>query len=163
MRVSFDVGLELELTVKEGDYHYDNYDQCFPWIRLSCEGDLADGLNTWEIKHIEPYSAKSAPPNSLSDALVPYIPYAQLEAEAKAFLQEYYPEALRVTPYGQPPVVVDPAVLAERLELSILTQRIREDALVFGQIYFVETEAEIFIDDAEVKKQIKEALQEKAG
>jgi hypothetical protein len=27
MRVAFDVGLELELTVKEGDYHYDNYDQ----------------------------------------------------------------------------------------------------------------------------------------
>lgn len=144
MRVSFDVGLELELTVKEGDYHYDNYDQCFPWIRVSCEGDLSDGLNTWEIKHIEPYSAKSAPPNSLSDALVPYIPYDRLEAEAKAFLQEYYPEALRVTPYGQPPVIVDPTVLAERLELSILTQRIREDASVFGQIYFVETDAEMF-------------------
>ena len=39
MRVAFDVGLELELIVKEGDYHYDNYDQCFPWIRISCEGD----------------------------------------------------------------------------------------------------------------------------
>lgn len=144
MRVSFDVGLELELTVKEGDYHYDNYDQCFPWIRVSCEGDLVDGLNTWEIKHIEPYSAKSAPPNSLSDALVPYIPYDRLEAEAKAFLQEYYPEALRVTPFGQPPVIVDPVMLAERLELSILTQRIREDASVFGQIYFVETDAEMY-------------------
>lgn len=44
MRVAFDVGLELELTVKEGDYHYDDYDQCYPWIRVSCEGDLSDGL-----------------------------------------------------------------------------------------------------------------------
>ena len=41
MRVAFDVGLELELTVKEGDYHYDNYDQCYPWVRISCEGDLS--------------------------------------------------------------------------------------------------------------------------
>lgn len=30
MRVAFDVGLELELTVKEGNYHYDDYDQCYP-------------------------------------------------------------------------------------------------------------------------------------
>ena len=144
MRVAFDVGLELELTVKEGDYHYDNYDQCYPWIRVSCEGDLSDGLSTWTITHIAPYNKKSAPQNSLSDALVPYIPYDRLEAEAKAFLQEYYPEALRITPYGQPPVVVDPAVLAKRLELAVLTQRIREDASVFGQIYFVEADAEMF-------------------
>lgn len=144
MRIAFDVGLELELMVREGDHHYDNYDQCFPWIRVSCEGDLSDGLKTWEIKHIEPYNPKSAPLNSLSDALVPYIPYDRLETEANAFLREYYPEALRITPSGQPPVAVDPTVLAERLELSILTQRIREDSLVFGQIYFVETDAEMF-------------------
>lgn len=100
MRVAFDVGLELELTVKEGDYHYDNYDQCYPWVRISCEGDLSDGLDSWIIKSIEPYDKKHAPLNSLSDALVPYIPYDRLETEAKAFLREYYPEALRITPHG---------------------------------------------------------------
>ena len=144
MCVAFDVGLELELTVKEGDHHFDNYDQCYPWVRISCEGNLADGLSTWKIKHIGPYDKKSAPPNSLSDALVPYIPYDRLETEAKAFLQDYYPEALRLTPAGQPPVAVDPTVLAERLELSIRMQRIREDASVFGQIYFEDTDAEMY-------------------
>lgn len=144
MCVAFDVGLELELTVKEGDYHYDNYDQCYPWIRVSCEGDLSDGLASWSIKRIEPYDKKAAPPNSLSDALVPYISYDRLEAEAKTFLREYYPEALKITPHGQPPIAIDPTVLADRLMLTILTQRIREDASVFGQIYFVETDAEMF-------------------
>lgn len=144
MRVAFDVGLELELTVKEGDYHYDNYDQCYPWIRVSCEGDLSDGLESWTIKRILPYDKRKAPLNSLSDALVPYIPYERLEAEAKAFLHEYYPEALKITPHGQPPVAIDPVVLADRLKLTIRTQRIREDASVFGQIYFAETDAEMF-------------------
>ena len=88
MRVAFEVGLELELEVKEGDYHYDESDQCFPWIRAFCEGDLSCGLDDWQIKRIEPYSQKKAPDNSLSDALVPYIPYDQLDKVATQFLQE---------------------------------------------------------------------------
>lgn len=144
MRISFDVGLELELAVKEGNYHYDDYDQCYPWIRISCEGDLSDGLESWSIRRISPYDKKAAPLNSLSDALVPYIPYNRLEAEAKTFLKKYYPEALRITPHGQPPIAIDPTVLAERLHLTIQTHRIREDASIFGQIYFAETDTELF-------------------
>lgn len=147
MRIAFDVGLELELVVKEGDYHYDDYDQCFPWLRITCEGDLADGLDSWAIKRIEPYDRQSRQENQLSDTLVPDIPYERLEAEAKAFLVEYYPEALKVTQYGQPPVAVDPTLLAKRLMLSVRTQRIREDASVFGQIYFAETDAEMYDED----------------
>ena len=143
-RVAFEVGLELELGVKEGDYHYDECDQCYPWIRIYCEGDLSCGLDDWEIIRIEPYSKKSAPPNSMSDALVPYIPYEQLDKVATEFLREYFPAALKITPYGKPPVCVDPVKLAESLTLSIKQQRIREDASVFGQIYFEETDAEMF-------------------
>lgn len=51
-RVAFEVGLELELGVKEGDYHYDECDQCYPWIRIYCEGDLSCGLDDWEIIRI---------------------------------------------------------------------------------------------------------------
>ena len=144
MRVAFEVGMQLEIDVKEGDYHYDEGDQCYPWIRIYCEGDLSCGLDDWEIKRVEPYSKKSAPPNSLSDALVPFIPYDQLDRVATEFLKENYPAALKVTPYGQPPVIVDPLALADSLGLTVKQQRIREDASVFGQIYFVETEAEMF-------------------
>lgn len=144
MRVAFEVGLELELDVKEGDYHYDECNQCYPWIRIYCEGDLSCGLDDWEIDHIEPYNKKNAPANSLSDALVPYIPYDQLDKVATDFLRDYYPAALKITPYGQPPVSVDPVALAEKLTLTIRQQRIREDASVFGQIYFEETDADMF-------------------
>lgn len=144
MRIGFDVGLQLELTVREGDYHYDDCDQCFPWVRISCEGDLSDGLDSWTVNHIEPYNKKNPPENSLSDALVPYIPYNRLETEAKAFLSEYYPEALKIVPHDQPPVAVEPMVLAERLHLNVCTQRIREDASIFGQIYYTDTDTEMF-------------------
>lgn len=151
-RVAFEVGLELVLDVHEGDYHYDETDQCAPWIRLYCEGDLADGLETWEIKKVEPYSKNNAPPNSMSDALVPYIPYDQLDQAANEFLEKYYPEALKVTPYGQSPVCVDPSEIAKRMNLTILRQRIREDASVFGQIYFDETDTEMY--DASIGKNV---------
>lgn len=118
MKVSFDVGLELELSVKEGDYHYDECDLCYPWIRISCEGDLSCGLDDWQINGIQPYSKNNAPANSLSDALVPYIPYDQLDKAATEFLKSYYPEALKVTPRGQDPVAVDPLILAENLSLT---------------------------------------------
>lgn len=113
MRVAFEVGMQLEIDVKEGDYHYDESDQCYPWIRFYCEGDLSCRLDDWEIIRVEPYSKKSAPPNSLSDALVTFIPYDQLDRVATEFLKEHYPAALKVTPYGQPHVSVDPLALAD--------------------------------------------------
>ena len=88
-RVAFEVGLELEVNIQ--DYHYDEDDQCYPWIRIYCEGDLACELDDWKIIKIEPYSKKNAPANSLSDALVPIIPYNRLDAAATDFLRENYP------------------------------------------------------------------------
>ncbi len=110
--VAFDVFLELEIEVHEGDYHFNECDQCRPWICVSCEGDLSLGLDDWEITGIEPYSKKNAPANSLSDAFVLHIPYERLEKTAAEFLRKYYPEALKVMPHGQPPVSVDPMELA---------------------------------------------------
>lgn len=149
MKVKFDVGFELELAVKEKDYHYDESDQCFPWIRISCEGDLECGLDDWKIKSIVPYKAQNAPMNSISDALVPYIAPEQLEEVAKQFLKDYYPEALRVVKYGENPVWVNPQVLAEKLGLSIVSQRISRDGSVFGQLYMVDTDAEVFDEGIE--------------
>lgn len=147
MKVKFDVGFELE--VKEKDYHYDESDQCFPWIRISREGDLERGLDDWKIKSIVPYNAQNAPMNSMSDALVPYISPDQLEEVARQFLKDYYPEALKVVKHGENPVWVDPQVLADRLGLSIVNQRISEDATVFGQLYLVDTDAEVFDEETE--------------
>lgn len=145
MRVAFDVGIELELCIHDANHRSDEEDECNPWIRISCEGDLSKGLDDWLMNRIEPYNPRGTPPlNSMSDALVPDIPKERLESVATEFLKEYYPEALRITTHGQPPVCIDSTVLANRLGLTILNKRIREDASVFGQLYFVDTEIELF-------------------
>lgn len=52
MKVKFDVSIELQHDVKERDYHYDETDQCYPWICITCEGDSECLLDDWEIKRI---------------------------------------------------------------------------------------------------------------
>lgn len=143
-KVAFEVGVEVDLVVHERSSRNDEYDECFPWLKIYCDGDLAKGLSDWQIYNVEPYSKKNAPLNSLSDALVPYIPNDRLEEVATQFLKDYYPEALRITPYGQNPIWVDPQMLAERMGLTIVTKRIKKDASVFGQLYFVDTDAEFY-------------------
>lgn len=155
MQLAFDVGLELEVVIKEDDYHYDETDVTYPWIRISCRGDLSKALDDWKITNIEPFDKKDAPFNSLSDALVPYIKHDGLETAATLFLKEFYPEALEITKRGNPPVWVDPEVLADRLGLKIISQRIREDASVFGQLYFVDTDAEMFDENARENKLVR--------
>lgn len=152
MRVAFEVGLELDVEVKDSNYKNDEGDECFPWIRISCEGDLSNGLDDWQINTIEPYNPTGAPLNSLSDALVPYMPHERLEEEATKFLKEYYPEALAMPRRGSAPVTVEPEKLAERLGLAVQLQRIREDASVFGQLYFVDADAELYDAKAEETK-----------
>lgn len=147
MMVAFEVGLELEVTISESDYHYDNTDVCYPWVRITCRGDLTKGLDDWVITKVEPYSKNKMPANSLSDALVPCISHDQLERTATQFLRENYPETLNIPAYGQPPVYVDPYTLAKRLGLNVRLQRIRDDATVFGQLYFADADAEMFDED----------------
>lgn len=72
MKVAFDVGIELDLDVRGVNHRNDESEECFPWIRISCEGNLACGLDDWQITGIEPYNPKNAPYNSLSDT-VPQI------------------------------------------------------------------------------------------
>ena len=144
-RIAFDVGLELEVSVKAADHHNDYDDVLYPWVRISCEGDLATGLDGWQAINICPYQKRSNMPlNSMSDALVPDIRYEQLEEVAHRFLEEHYSEALQIPRAGQPPVFVDPMTLAKRLELTVRTGHIREDASIFGQIFFADTDTEMF-------------------
>ncbi len=155
MRVAFEVGMELTLSVHEGNYRRDEEDECYPWIRVFCEGDISCGLADWKINRIEPYNPQNAPLNSMSDALVPFIPNDRLEEVATEFLKDYYPEALQTTRHGQPPVVVDPGKLASKLGLTIRTERIKEDASVFGQLYFVDTEAMLFNAGAGTEQSVR--------
>lgn len=132
MRIAFDVAVQLELVVGEGDYHYDETDVCNPWLRMSCEGDLSCGLDDWKINSVFPYSSEPKQSNALSDALVPIIHHDQLENIVDEFLNKYYPEALKVIPRGEESAWVDPKILSKRLGLNVELRRIRKDASIFG-------------------------------
>lgn len=142
-KIAFDVILELELEVREADYHFDESDTCTQWIRVPCTGDLSKDIKEWEIQtdEIEQYFKKNAPTNCLSDSLVPYISSEQLEDIATEFLESYYPNALSRASGGIP-VKVDPFILAETLGLKVEQKVIRNDS-VFGQIYFEDTDADV--------------------
>ena len=75
MRVAFDVGFEVDLDSREGDYRYDESEEKSTGLRNPCEGDLSCGLDDWTVdeNHKKLYSPGKAPANSLSDALVPFV------------------------------------------------------------------------------------------
>ncbi len=144
MKIQFDVALSVTFEIPEADYHYDDSEEKTIWLMVRCSGDIGCNLEDFNIFEVSSYTGKNRAKNPLDDSLVPYIPYEKLDEVATAFLEEYYPEALKITQYGQDPIWVDPNILTERLGLTIKNQRIREDSSVFGQIYFVDTEAEMY-------------------
>ncbi len=103
------------------------------------------GLDDWEIREITPYAKRNIPDNSMSDALVQISALHNMKKTATDFLEEYYPEALRITKVGEPPIYVDPYVLADRLGLfRFLTHRINKEGSIFGQLFFLEADAEMY-------------------
>lgn len=156
MEIHFDVVVSIWFEVHEGDYHYDDYDENIVWMMVHCRGNLDKNLDDFEILSVAKYNGKSQPQNPMDDSLVPIIPYSNLDDIATAFLTEHYLAALSIPMRGQPPVWVDPVVLAKRMGLSVQYQRIREDATVFGQLYFDETDAKLYdeIEGTDVPKHI---------
>lgn len=72
LKIEFDVVVDAEIEITEGDYHYDEYDIDNQWFSVRCTGDLACNLDDFKIISIIPYQ-KGKMPQPLSDALVPYI------------------------------------------------------------------------------------------
>lgn len=144
MEIHFDVAVSIWFETHEGDYHYDDYDENIVWMKAHCRGDLDKNLDDFEILQVSRYDGKKLVRNSMDDSLVPIIPYDKLETVANEILQEYFPEALHVPMRGQAVVWVDPTVLVERMGLKVKSQRIRSDSSVFGQIYFDDTDTEMY-------------------
>ena len=144
MDIKFDVALSLSLSFPDADRHYDNSEEKTIWMMLKCRGNLERHLDDFLILAHSEYNGKSRAQNPLDDSLVPYISYEQMEKAAHEFLTQHYPEALAITPVGKPPVWVDPCKLAEKLGLDIKTQRIREDASVYGQMFFETADVSLY-------------------
>ena len=56
---------------------------------------------------------------------------------------------MKIPQRDQPPMWVDPTELAKSLTLTIQSHRIKENSSVFGQIYFEDTDADIYDEDGD--------------
>ena len=118
MRIQFDVAVEVEFSVAEGDYHYDNDYQGKDWLMIHCEGDLAKDLSDFTITDVNHYDGKSRRHEPLSDALVPYIKKTDFDRVAENILRKYCPKALLQ------PMELDPEELAKKMGLTVRMENI---------------------------------------
>jgi len=136
--LAFDIILEGEIEVRGSGRRDWESDLCSKWFVLTCTGTLTAGLSDFRILKTEPYNQKNYRENPLSDALVPYLHADKLDDAATAFLQKYYPEALKT------PMPIDTKLLTQRMGLQIVTQQLTEDFSVFGQIFFADADSEVY-------------------
>ena len=137
-RIIFNVILDADIEVGgPGKWDYES-DVCTQWFLISCSGDLSLQLSDFKVTNIDLYNQKLFYKNPLSDSLVPYIRADGLENAATKFLGKYYPEAL------DSPMPIDVAKLVDRMGLRVLSYQLTEDFSVFGQIFFSDTEANVY-------------------
>ena len=131
MDIQCDVLVSTTLIVQDGDRHYDNEQEINLTYTLTYKGDIVVGI--FVFSDIKPFwDSQSTSP--LSQDMVPYIRYEELDDYAESILERYYPEALNGSE------VVNPDILVKRLGLKKIEDSIAESGAVFGRIYFVDAE-----------------------
>lgn len=137
-KIGFDIRVEVQVEVHEGDYHYDEVEWLQQWFVLRCTGDLGSDLNDFSVNGIEIYNSKDRYKNKLYDSLVPVINKTDYEQAAEDFLRRNYKKALVDIGY------VDPMEVAKSMGLNVIIRSITEDCSVFGQVYFRDCDAELY-------------------
>jgi hypothetical protein len=92
--IGFDIRVEAQIEVHEGDYHYDEVEWPQQWFVLRCTGNLENDLNDFSVNDIEIYNSKNQYKNKLYDSLVPVINKTDYEQAAEDFLRRNYKKAL---------------------------------------------------------------------
>ncbi len=138
MRIRFDVSVEAEYSVSDGDYHYDDSVNKTCKLIICCQGDLSKDLDDFEVINVSDYDGKSRKQYPLSDALVPIIYKNQLDEEAEKILKKYYPKALLQ------PMEIDPYELAQNMGLNVEMRFLTKDASIFGRTFLYDCDAELY-------------------
>lgn len=138
MMIGFDVQIRADFEVSEGDHHYDGVENPHQWFLLRCSGDLSKDLNNFRILDIEVYNGRKKQDQALYDSLVPVMYAKDYEDIAEQFLRDMCPKALV---NNTPP---DPLDIAGKLGLTVMQRSITEDCSIFGQIYFRDTDTELY-------------------
>lgn len=143
--IHFNVIVEAEIAVSSR-YHSDvETDDVSQWFRLSCSGDLNNGLKNFAITDVSIYNPnKRGGSDRLTDNLVPVIAKEQFDAEGEAFLRKYYTEALLA------PMPVNVREVARRMGLTIKEARLSRHFTIFGEMVFGDCEVKVYDADNRV-------------
>lgn len=138
--IGFDIRVEAQIEVHEGDYHYDEVEWPQQWFVLRCTGDLERDLDDFSVNDIEIYNSNDQYKKKLYDSLVPVINKSDYEYAAEDFLRRNYKKALVDVGY------VDPMEVAKSMGLNVIIRSITEDCSIFGQVYFHDCDTELYND-----------------
>lgn len=131
--LSFDAVMNCSISlIEESEQGYGNCD-LNQWLTIACEAKITDRLEYVHVTSVRPYigGRRKRTPSKFSPNIVPFIKKEDLEAEAEAFLSEYYPEALVA------PCCVPIADIAKNMGLSVIQGKcITDDFSIFGEICF---------------------------
>ena len=132
----FDAIMSCTIELQQIDeYRGDMSSETSQWLIASCEAIITDKLETIKVSSVKPWSKGTQPSSSgiaASKSIVPIIYRKDLDKEATAFLEKYYPEALE-----EPKRVPIEDIAKEKLGLNVIQgYRITDDFSIFGQICF---------------------------
>lgn len=129
--LSFDAVVSCTVHVEDDNFHSAELNQ---WLLVSCDAVIEDKVKSLRINAVSNYNAgqyRPAPGAAASPNIVPILYKKDLEAEAEAFLEKYYPAALEA------PTPVPIAEIAASMGLDIVQgYRITDDFSIFGEICF---------------------------
>ena len=153
--INLDVVVEAELKIAETIRRNRETSEAEQWFRIPCSADLSDGdLKSIVVGEPEVYSKKArSRKRRLTNDLVPVIAKDNFDSVAKAFLNDYYPEAL------VEPMPVDVEEVVRRMGLDIEYVSLTNDLSIFGKMVFNDCEVDIWCDD----KHIYESIEVKRG
>ena len=140
MQIGFDVGVEAYIEVREGNHHYDDSEDARQWFLLKCTGDLDKALDDFAIHSVEIYDRRTKRDKPMYDSLVPVMYAHDYETRAREFFEANYPKALLNN------TSVDPMAITDAMKLNVQIRPICEDCSVFGQVYFRDTDTELYND-----------------
>lgn len=132
----FDAIMSCTIELQQFDeYRGDMSGETSQWLIASCEAIITDKLETIKVSSVKPWNKGTQPSSSgiaASKSIVPIIYRKDLDKEATAFLEKYYPEALE-----EPKRVPIEDIAKDKLHLNVIQgYRITDDFSIFGQICF---------------------------
>lgn len=112
------------------------------WLVISCEAIVTDKLDSVTVTSIIGYTPGQiykTEGQAVSKNIVPILYKKDLENEAIAFLEKFFPEAL------EKPTPVPINDIAKKMGLEIIQgNRITDDFSIFGEIYFTAGKATVY-------------------